>query len=104
MYEDFIDNDGVKDNVEFLDELHVEDKMKTIPILNPTPEWFTANMWDNIHDPSPSMKTYVTSWQKGDQLTKGMLFKNKLRYNMHYICTLWSIIRNISPSSLTSIG
>lgn len=77
MYKDFIDNDGVKDIVEFLDELHVEDKMKACPILNPTPEWFTANMWDNIHDPSPSMKTYVTSWQKGDQLTKGMLFKNK---------------------------
>jgi len=61
VYEEFIDNDGVEDNVEFLDELHVEDNMETCPIPNPTPEWFTANMWDNIHDPSPYSKMCVTS-------------------------------------------
>ena len=77
VYEEFIDNDGVEDNVEFFDELHVEDNMETCPILDPTPEWFTENMWDNIHDPSPSTEMCVTSWQKGDQPTKGMQFKNK---------------------------
>ena len=77
VYEEIIDNDGAKDNPKFFDELQVEHNADTCPILNPTPEWFTANMWDNIHDPSPSMETRLTSRQEGDQPTKEMLLKNK---------------------------
>ena len=77
VYEEWIDNDGSEDNPEFLDELQVENNVDACPIPNPTPEWFTSNTWDNIHDPSPSMETCPTSWKPGDQPSKGMLFKNK---------------------------
>ena len=43
VYEEFIDNDSAEDNPEFFDELQVEHNVDTCPILNPTPEWFTAN-------------------------------------------------------------
>ena len=66
VYEEFIDNDGPEDNLEFLDELQVENNVDTCPIPKPTPEWFTSNTWDNIHDPSPSMETCLKSWQEGD--------------------------------------
>ena len=74
VYEKFIDNDGAKDNPEFFDELEVEHNVDTCPTLSPTPEWFTTNTWDNIHDSSLSMETCLMSRQEGDQLTKGMLF------------------------------
>ena len=76
VYEKFIDNDGAKDNPEFFDELEVEHNVDTCPTLSLTPEWFTTNTWDNIHDSSPSMETCLMSRQEGDQPTKGMLFKN----------------------------
>ena len=98
VYEEFIDNDGVEDNVEFFDELHVEDNMETCPILDPTPEWFTENMWDNIHDPSPSTEMCVTSWQKGDQPTKGMQFKNKAL--VQHALTMYSMEHNKKYKSI----
>ena len=55
VYEEFINNDGPVDNVEFLDELEVENNVDACPNLNPNPEWFTSNTWDDIHDPSPSL-------------------------------------------------
>ena len=77
MYEEFIDNDGAEDNPGFFDELEVEHNVDTCPILNSTLEWFITNTWNNIHNPSLSMETCLTSWQEGDQSTKGMLLKNK---------------------------
>ena len=62
IYKEFIDNDDVEDNLEFLHELQVEHTVHACPIPNPTLEWFTLNTWDNIHDPSPSMETCLTSW------------------------------------------
>lgn len=62
VYEEFINNDGLEDNPEFFDEQRVENNMDACPIPNPTPEWFTSNTWDNIHDPSASMETCLTSW------------------------------------------
>ena len=63
VYEEFIDNDGLEDNLKVLGELQVENNVDACPILNPTLEWFTSNTWDNIHDPSTSMETCLTSWQ-----------------------------------------
>nr|POF21700.1 hypothetical protein CFP56_26362 [Quercus suber] len=51
MYEEFIDNDGSEDNPEFLNELQVENNVDACPNLNPNPDWFTSNTWDNIHNP-----------------------------------------------------
>ena len=62
VYEEFINNDGLEDNPEFFDEQRVENNTDACPIPNPTPEWFTLNTWDNIHDPSASMETCLTSW------------------------------------------
>ena len=50
VYKEFIDNDGPVDNLEFLDELEVENNVDACPNLNPNPEWFTSNTWDDIHD------------------------------------------------------
>ena len=77
VYEEFIDNDGPEDNPKLLDELQVENNVDACLISNPTPEWFTSNTWDNIHDPSPSMETGLMSWRPGGETSKGMLFKNK---------------------------
>nr|POE45753.1 hypothetical protein CFP56_47334 [Quercus suber] len=57
MYEEFIDNDGQEKNPEFLDEVEVENNVDACPNLNPNPDWFTLNTWDNIHDPSPFLET-----------------------------------------------
>jgi len=43
VYEEFIDNDGPKDNPEFLDELQVKNTVDACPIPNPTPKWFMLN-------------------------------------------------------------
>ena len=61
VYEEFIDNDGLEENPEFLDELQVENNVDACPNPNPNPEWFTSNTWDNIHDPSPSLETGLMS-------------------------------------------
>ena len=71
VYEEFIDNDGPIENPELLDELQPQNN------LNPNPEWFTLNTWDDIDDPSPSLETGLLSWRLGDEPSKGMLFKNK---------------------------
>nr|POF05039.1 hypothetical protein CFP56_23574 [Quercus suber] len=63
MYEEFIDNEGLKDNPEFVDELQVENNVNACPNPNPNPDWFTSNTWDNIHDPSPSLE--IGTWIQG---------------------------------------
>ena len=77
VYEEFIDNDGPVDNLEFLNELEVENNVDACPNSNPNLEWFTSNTWDDIHDPSPSLETGLMSWRPGDEPSKGMIFKNK---------------------------
>ena len=77
VYEEFINNDGPVNNPEFLDEVQVENNVDACPNPNPNLEWFTLNTWDDIHDPSPSLKTSPMSWWPGDEPSKGMLFKNK---------------------------
>ncbi|XP_075665267.1 uncharacterized protein LOC142634914 [Castanea sativa] len=77
VYEEFIDNDGLEVNPKFLDEVQVENNVDACPNLNPIPEWFTSNTWENIHDPSPSLETGLMSWRPGDEPSKRMLFKNK---------------------------
>ena len=61
VYEEFIDNDGPVDNLEFLNVLEVENNVDACPNLNPNPKWFTSNTWDDIHDPSPSLETGLMS-------------------------------------------
>ena len=93
VYEEFIDNDGSMDNSEVLDELHVEHNEEAFPNTVPIPEWFTSNTSDNINDPSPFMDTgHLTSWHKGDQPAKGMLFKNKA--SVQFVLTLYSVENN----------
>ena len=57
VYGKFIDNDGLVDEPEVLDELQVEHNKETCPNTVPILEWFTSNTWDNINDPSPSLVT-----------------------------------------------
>ncbi|XP_075663238.1 uncharacterized protein LOC142632784 [Castanea sativa] len=89
MYEEFIDNDGLEDNLEFLDEVHVEKNVDTCPNPNPIPEWFMSNTWENIHNPSPSLEAGLMSWRSGDELSKGMLFKNKAA--VQHVLTMFSV-------------
>ena len=63
MYMRSIDNDGPVDNPKFLDELQPENNVDALPNLNPNPEWFTSNTWDDIHDPSPSLEIGMMSWR-----------------------------------------
>nr|POE68742.1 hypothetical protein CFP56_17621 [Quercus suber] len=100
VYEEFIDNDGAENNLEFFDELQVEHNVDTCPILNPTPEWFTTNTSNNIHDPSPFMETCLTSWQEGDQPTKGMLLKNKAL--VQHALTMFFVEHNKKYNSIKS--
>nr|POE67513.1 hypothetical protein CFP56_36679 [Quercus suber] len=48
VYEEFIDNDGLKDNPEFLDELQVENNVDACLNLNPNPKWSTSNTWETF--------------------------------------------------------
>ena len=57
MYKEFIDNDGLVDNLEVLDDLQVEQKDEACLNTVPIPKWFTSNTWDNINDLSPSLGT-----------------------------------------------
>ncbi|XP_075675055.1 uncharacterized protein LOC142644296 [Castanea sativa] len=93
VYEEFIDNDGQVDNPKVVDELQIEDNEDDFPNTVPILEWFTSNTWDNINDPSPLLGTgQITSWHKGDQLAKRMLFKNKA--SVQYVLTLYSVEHN----------
>ena len=67
VYKEFIDNDGLVDNPEVLDDLQVEHNEEAFPNTVPILEWFTSNTWDNINDPSPSLGIgQLKSWHKGD--------------------------------------
>nr|POE71583.1 60s ribosomal protein l18a-like protein [Quercus suber] len=78
VYEEFINTDGPVDEAEVLDGTQIENNEEDSPTIVPILEWFTSNTWDNINDPSPALGTgQLTSWHKGDQPTKGMLFQNK---------------------------
>ena len=93
VYEEFIDNDGPVDNLEVLDDLQVKHNEEACPNIVPIPEWFTSNTLDIINDPSLSLGTgQLTSWHKGDQPVKGMLFKNKA--SVQYVLTLYSVEHN----------
>ena len=93
VYEEFIDNDGPVDNAEVGDELQIKYNEEDCPSTVPIPEWFTLNTWDNINDPSPALGTrQLTSWHKGDQPAKGVLFKNKA--SVQYVLTLYSVEHN----------
>ena len=100
VYEELIDNDDAEDNLEFFDELQVKHNVDTCPILNPTPKWFTTNMWNNIHDPSPSMETCLTSWLKGDQPTKEIPLKNKAL--VQHALTMFFVEHNKKYKSIKS--
>nr|POE81826.1 putative inactive receptor kinase [Quercus suber] len=90
---EFIDTDGLVDDAEVLDGPQIENNEEDCPTIVPIPEWFTSNTWDNINDPSPALGTgHLTSWHIGDQLMKGMLFKNKA--SVQYVLTLFSMEHN----------
>nr|POF09554.1 hypothetical protein CFP56_78187 [Quercus suber] len=92
VYEEFIDTDGPVDETEVLDGTQLKDNEEDCPITA-IPGWFTSNTWDNINDPSPALgPEELTSWHKGDQLAKGMLFKNKA--SVQYMLTLYSVEHN----------
>ena len=90
MYEEFINTDGLVDEVEVLDGTQIENNEEDCPSTVSILEWFTSNTWDNINDPSPALGTgQLTSWHKDDQSMKGMLFQNKA--SIHYVLTLYSV-------------
>ena len=92
-YEEFIDTDGPMDDTKVLDVPQIKKNKEDLPTTVPIPEWFTSNTWDNINDPSHALGTgHLTSWHKGDQPTKGMLFKNKSF--VQYVLTLYSVEHN----------
>ena len=92
-YEEFIDTDGLVDEVEVLDGTQIENNEEDFPSTVSIPEWFTSNTWDNINDPSPTLGTgQLTSWHKDDQPAKRMLFQNKA--SIHYVLTLYSVEHN----------
>nr|POF18403.1 b3 domain-containing protein [Quercus suber] len=92
MYEEFIDTDGLVDEAEVLDGTQLKDEEEDCPITA-IPRWFTSNTWDNINDPSPALGLEeLTSWHKGDQMAKGMPFKNKA--SIQYVLTLYSVEHN----------
>nr|POE76107.1 hypothetical protein CFP56_05071 [Quercus suber] len=81
------------DNPKVLDELQVEQNEKACLNTVSIPKWFTSNTWDNINDPSHSLGIgQLTSWHKGDHLSKGMLFKNKA--SVQYVLTFYSMEHN----------
>ena len=43
VYKEFIDNDGLVDNPEVLDDLQVEHNEEAFPNIVPILEWFTSN-------------------------------------------------------------
>ena len=43
VYKEFIDNDGLVDNLEVLDDLQVEHNEEAFPNAVPILEWFTSN-------------------------------------------------------------
>ena len=92
-YEEFIDTDGLVDEVEVLDGTQIENNEEDFPSTVSIPEWFTSNTWDNINDPSPTLGTgQLTSWHKYDQPAKRILFQNKA--SIHYVLTLYSVEHN----------
>nr|POE44678.1 hypothetical protein CFP56_77752 [Quercus suber] len=92
VYEEFIDTDGPVDEAEVLDGTQLKDDEEDCPIIV-IPGWFTSNTWDNINDPSPALAPEeLTSWHKGDQPAKGMLFNNKA--SIQYVLTLYSVEHN----------
>nr|POE95152.1 hypothetical protein CFP56_25270 [Quercus suber] len=92
VYEEFIDTDGPVDEAEVLDGTQLQDNEGDCPITV-IPGWFTSNTWDNINDPSPALAPEeLTSWHKGDQPAKGMLFNNKA--SVQYVLTLYSVEHN----------
>nr|POF02057.1 b3 domain-containing transcription factor vrn1 [Quercus suber] len=92
VYEEFIDTDGPVDEAEVLDGTQLKDNEEDCPITV-IPGWFTSNTWDNINDPSPALAPEeLTSWHKGDQPAKGMLFNNKA--SVQYVLTLYSVEHN----------
>nr|POF21923.1 abc transporter c family member 10 [Quercus suber] len=93
VYEEFIDTNGLMDDAEVLDGPQIKNNEEDCPTIVPIPEWFTLNTWDNINDPSPALGTgHLTSWHKGDQSAKGMLFKNKA--SVQYVLSFYSVEHN----------
>ena len=85
--------DGLVEDAEALDGPQIENNEENCTTTVPIPEWFISNTWDNINDPSPTLGTWrLTSWHKGDQWAKGMLFKNKA--SVQYVLTLYSVEHN----------
>nr|POF24514.1 hypothetical protein CFP56_55785 [Quercus suber] len=92
VYEEFIDTDGPVDKAEVLDGIQLKDNKEDCPIIA-IPGWFTSNTRDNINNPSPALgPEELTSWHKGDQPAKGMLFTNKA--SVQYVLTLYSVEHN----------
>ena len=93
VYEEFIDTDGLVDEAKVLDRPQIENNKEDCLATVPIPEWFTLNIWDIINNPSPALGIgQLTSWHKGDQPAKGMIFKN--RAFVHYVLSLYSTEHN----------
>ena len=69
---------GEHDNVDHIKDVVVEENRDTCPGLDPTPEWFTKNIWDNMFDSSQVMQAKISSWMLGEQPMKWMVFMTKL--------------------------
>nr|POE57385.1 coatomer subunit gamma [Quercus suber] len=61
-FEEFLDTMGEHEDVDYIEDVVVEENRDTCPNPDPTPEWFTKNTWDNMFNPSPVMQAEVSSW------------------------------------------
>ena len=61
-FEEFLDTMGEYEDVDYIEDVVVEENRDTCPGPDPTPKWFTKNTWDNMFDPSPFIQAEVSSW------------------------------------------
>ena len=77
-FKELLNTMGEHDNVDHIKDVVVEENRDTCSGLDPTPEWFTKNIWDNMFDSSQVMQAKISSWMLGEQPMKWMVFMTKL--------------------------
>ena len=77
-FKELLNTMGEHDNVDHIKDVVVEENRDTCPGPNPTSEWFTKNIWNNMFDSSPVMQAEISSWILGEQPMKRMVFMTKL--------------------------
>ena len=65
-FEEFLDTMGEHEDVDHIKDVIVEENRDTCPSLDPMPEWFTKNTWNNMFHSLPIMQAEVSSWTPGE--------------------------------------